>query len=160
MNELNEHDPKLDTIEKKLEKNTELTKKNGTFLEEYEQQLYQLKTGLQNLSKAEKMHFDFLTNKLNRIEQKIDSNFKFLDEKMDCVREKMTTDVTDMMEKFSIVTAKAMENIENKMKGEIEERKMEVSKVKGLSDYDRIVLKNLESRITILEEETQKYQVH
>lgn len=29
-----------------------------------------------------------------------------------------------------------------------------------LSDYDKIILKNLESRISILEEETQKYEIN
>lgn len=29
-----------------------------------------------------------------------------------------------------------------------------------LTDYDKIILKNLESRISILEEETQKYEIN
>ena len=38
---------------------------------------------------------------------------------------------------------------------ENEERIMEISNMRSLDDYDRIILKNLESRITILEEESQ-----
>lgn len=33
-------------------------------------------------------------------------------------------------------------------------------KKRELSDYDKIILKNLESRISILEEETQKYEIN
>ena len=39
----------------------------------------------------------------------------------------------------------------------IEEEKTEISMINGLNDYDKIILKNLESRISILEEESQKY---
>ena len=39
----------------------------------------------------------------------------------------------------------------------IEEEKTGISIINGLNDYDKIILKNLESRISILEEESQKY---
>ena len=39
----------------------------------------------------------------------------------------------------------------------IEEEKTGISIINGLNHYDKIILKNLESRISILEEESQKY---
>ena len=38
--------------------------------------------------------------------------------------------------------------------------KFEKIEKRELSDYDKIILKNLESRISILEEETQKYEIN
>ena len=64
---------------------------------------------------------------------------------------------TDDVEIFDKITCKAIKNIENKKDNEKEERKYVIENIKNLSDYDRIVLKNLESRISILEEESEKY---
>ena len=115
---------------------------------------------LDNIDKIEKLHFEYITNKFNRIEQKIDSNFKYLDEKIDNTKDKLVSNITDLIENFSINASKLIDNVENKIKNEVRERKIEISKVKGLNDYDRIILKNLESRISILEEESQKYQIN
>lgn len=115
---------------------------------------------LDNLDKIEKSHFEYTTNKFNRIEQKIDSNFKYLDEKIDNTKSKLLSEITDIFENFSIVTTKSINNWENKMDNEKNERIMEISKMRNLNDYDRIILKNLESRITILEEESQNYEVN
>ena len=51
-----------------------------------------------------------------------------------------------------------LKNIKNKIaSNKIQNEKIEK---RELSDYDKIILKNLESRISILEEETQKYEVN
>lgn len=58
------------------------------------------------------------------------------------------------------------EKIETKLEEHDEEFKnlnkvlIGISKMSNLNDYDKIILRNLESRITILEEETQKYEVN
>lgn len=115
---------------------------------------------LDNLDKVKKLHFEYTTNKFNRIEQKIDSNFKYLDEKIDNTKNKLASEITDIFESFSVATTKSIKNLENKMDNEKNERIMEISKMRNLNDYDRIILKNLESRITILEEESQNYEVN
>lgn len=115
---------------------------------------------LDNLDKIEKQHFEYTTNKFNRIEQKIDSNFKYLDEKVDNTKNKLVSEIKDIFENFSVTTTKSIKNLENKMDNEKNERIMEISKMRSLNDYDRIILKNLESRITILEEESQNYEVN
>lgn len=46
---------------------------------------------------------------------------------------------------------------ENKMSNELKERLSQIGKLNDISEYDKIILKNLESRISILEEETQNY---
>lgn len=115
---------------------------------------------IDNLDKIEKLHFEYITNKFNRIEQKIDSNFKYLEEKIDNTKNKLVSETTDIFESFSVATTKSIKNLENKMDNEKNERIMEISKMRSLNDYDRIILKNLESRITILEEESQNYEVN
>lgn len=115
---------------------------------------------IDNLDKIEKQHFEYTTNKFNRIEQKIDSNFKYIDEKIDNTKNKLVSEIKDIFENFSVTTTKSIKNLENKMDNEKNERIMEISKMRSLNDYDRIILKNLESRITILEEESQNYEVN
>ena len=66
----------------------------------------------------------------------------------------------EIFESFSIATAKSIKNIENKIDNEKNERILEIDKIKGLNDYNKIILKNLESRITILEEESEKYNIN
>ena len=70
------------------------------------------------------------------------------------------SETTDILENFSVATTKSINNLENKIDNEENERIMEISKMRSLNDYDRIILKNLESRITILEEESQNYEVN
>lgn len=115
---------------------------------------------IDNLDKIEKQHFEYTTNKFNRIEQKIDSNFKYIDEKINNTKNKLVSETKDIFESFSVATTKSIKNLENKMDNEKNERIMEISKMRSLNDYDRIILKNLESRITILEEESQHYEVN
>ena len=103
---------------------------------------------------------EYITNKFNRIEQKIDSNFKYLDEKVDNTKNKLASEIIEIFESFSIATAKSIKNIENKIDNEKNERILEIDKIKGLNDYNKIILKNLESRITILEEESEKYNIN
>lgn len=55
------------------------------------------------------------------------------------------------------ITSKLIENTENKIKTESEERKYQIDKLNSLTEYEKIILKNLESRIAILEEETEIY---
>ena len=109
--------------------------------------------------RTEKLHFEYITNKFNRMEQRIDSNFKYLDEKIDNTKNKLVTDISDSLERFSITTTKLIDNIEKKIDTEVRERKLEISKLNGFNDYDKIILNNLESRISILEEENEKYVI-
>ena len=140
--------------------NTELIKAIYKEIIETKEAVKKIDKKLDNLDKVEKLHFEYTTNKFNRIEQKIDSNFKYLDEKIDNTKNKLISEITDIFESFSVVTTKSIKNLENKMDNEKNERIMEISKMRSLNDYDRIILKNLESRITILEEESQNYEVN
>ena len=54
------------------------------------------------LGRTEKLHFEYTSNKFNRLEQKIDSNFKYLDEKIDNTKNKLELkiDLPDDMKKI------------------------------------------------------------
>ena len=106
------------------------------------------------------MHFEYTRNKFERIDKKIDSNFVYLDNKIENTRDKLITQITDLFENFAITTSKLISNLENKIENEMNERKTDVSKIKSLNEYDRIILNNLESRISILEEESEKYNLN
>ena len=56
--------------------------------------------------------------------------------------------------------SKKINDLDNKIEKEKDERVMEIAKIEGINDYDKIILKNLEGRICILEEETEKYIVN
>ena len=93
------------------------------------------------------------------MEQKIDSNFKYLDEKIDNTKNKLVSEATDVFESFSMAATKSIKNIENKIDNEKHERIIEIGNIKGMDDYNKIILRNLESRISILEEENEKYTI-
>ena len=62
------------------------------------------------------------------------------------------------MKQINYAIKKVYDTIECKFNNKAQ--KGETTKEKRLSDYDKIVLKDLESRITILEEESQKYTIN
>lgn len=107
----------------------------------------------EKIDKIGKYYLEYVCNRFEQIENKIDSNFYYLNNKI-------INDFTDGFETFDKITSKAIKNIENKKDNEKEERKYAIENIKNLSDYDRIVLKNLESRISILEEESEKYSTN
>ena len=54
-------------------------------------------------------------------------------------------------------TSQELEKLDNKVTQESKQRKYQTDKLNNMSEYNRLVLENLESRICILEEEAQKY---
>lgn len=115
---------------------------------------------INNLAKTEKMHFEFTKNNFERIDKKIDSNFAYLDSKIENTKDALVSDIVDLFDSFSSTTSNLIGNLEKKIDTEMRERKSDISKVKGLNEYDKIILKDLESRISILEEESQPYKVN
>jgi len=134
----------------------EETKRNGKELNRINEELKIHREILNMHSKKLEEH----DNKFGRIEQKIDSNFKYLDSKIDNTKNKLISEIVEELDKFSISTTKLINNLESKLKNEQDERILEISKMKGINDYNKIILKNLESRISILEEESEKYNAN
>lgn len=110
------------------------------------------------LDKTEKSHFEYISNKFDRIEKNQKSNFEYLDDKIETSKNKMISSITEVFETFSNAASKTIENVENKIINEEAERKFEIDRLKNLDEYDKIVLRNLESRISILEEESEQYK--
>ena len=136
---IDEHDKRFEILENKMDK---------------------MSKNLDDLSRNEKSHFEYISNKFNRLEQKVDSNFKYLDEKIDNTKNKLVSETTEVLESFSIAATKSIKNIESKIDNEKNERVLQIDQIKGMNDYNKIILRNLESRICILEEESEKYNIN
>ena len=150
---------KVDEHDKRFESLGNKTDKLSENFESLEQKTDKISKSLDDLSRTEKLHFEYTTNKFSRLDQKLDSNFKYLDEKINNTKNKLVSEATDIFESFSIATTKSIKNIENKIDNEKHERIIEIGNIKGMDDYNKIILRNLESRISILEEESEKYTV-
>ena len=150
---VNDNKKMLNIIEK-LKTDVEETKIR---LDKLEERMDNIENRMDNMEKTEKAHFEHTCNEFERLEKKIDSNFKNLDEKIDIVKQKTVIEVIDGVEQITATISKMINNVENKINTEIKERKYQIDKLKNLTEYDKIVLKNLESRVSILEEESQKY---
>lgn len=119
-------------------------------ISEIENKTNKIEAICEKIDKIGKDYLEYVCKRFEQIDNKIDSNFYYLNNKI-------MNNFTDDVEIFDKITCKAIKNIENKKDNEKEERKYVIENIKNLSDYDRIVLKNLESRISILEEESEKY---
>ena len=126
-------------------------------MDSIENRMDSMENRMDNFEKTEKAHFEHTCNEFERIEKKIDSNFKNLDKKIDITKEKIIIEVIEGVEEVSATTSKFISKVENKVETEVKERKYQIERLNNLTDYDKIVLKNLESRVAILEEESQKY---
>ena len=72
------------------------------------------------------------------------------------IKERLILDIEDIFENPTIKNLKLINDLQNKME---REKDVHISKIESLDDYDKIILKDLESRISILEEESQKYNI-
>ena len=140
-----------------LDNNSKKLEEHDKRFEGLEIKMDKMFKNLEDLSKIEKLHFEYTSNKFNRIEQKVDSNFRYVDEKIDNTKNKLVSEATEVLESFSIAATKSIKNIESKIDNEKNERALQIDQIKGMNDYNKIILRNLESRICILEEESEKY---
>ena len=159
---LEEHTEKLENLEKVQQEHTEK-------LENLEKVQQEHTEKLENLEKVQQEH----TTKLERLEEGQEFNFKKIIDhnlKIDKLIENLS--VSDKVEKlhFEYVRSK-FKRLEQKVDSNFKELndkinnlrdviiKLDNSKNKGINDYERIVLNDLESRISILEEETETYKL-
>ena len=78
-----------------------------------------------------------------------------LNKRIDKIEDRIEKKINNL--KIKVDISKSIQNIENEIKNESKERKYQIDKLNSLTEYDKIILKNLESRIAILEEETENY---
>lgn len=158
--DINKTEKKVDKLSDKVDELTDKVEEHDKRFESLEQKTDKISKSLDDLSRTEKLHFEYTSNKFNRIEQKIDSNFKYLEEKIDNTKNKLVSETSDILESFSIAATKSIKNIENKIDNEKNERVLQIDQIRGMNDYNKIILRNLESRICILEEESEKYNLN
>lgn len=122
-----------------------------------EKNIEKLEKRMVRLEKRMDKHERYTCSEFQRLEKKIDSNFKYLDNKIDSTKEKIISATIDEIERFSNTASRLINNVDSKLQTETKDRIFEIEKLNNITEYDKIVLKNLESRVTILEEESQRY---
>ena len=148
---------KIDKLEEKINKIDKLEEKVSK-IDSMEIELKKLNKKLDDYIEVEKNHYKSTCNEFDRINKKIDSNFVYLDKKIDNTKDKIVTEMIDVLESFSVNISNSIENVDSKIDTESKERQYQIERLNNLTEYDKIVLKNLESRISILEEESQDYR--
>lgn len=93
--------------------------------------------------------FENLEKKTDKIDRKLDNLDKIERLHFEYTRNKFGRLDKKMDSNFSC--------LDNKIDNETEERKVDISRIEGIKDFDRIVLSDFGSRISILEEESEKY---
>ena len=171
-----EHTTKLENLEKvqqehtaKLENLEKVQQEHTTKLENLEKVQQEHTMKLENLEKEQQEH----TIRLRRLEEGQEFNFKkIIDHNLKIDKLIENLNVSDKVEKlhFEYVRNK-FKRLEQKVDSNFKELndkinnirdiiiKLDNIKFKGINDYERIVLNDLESRISILEEETETYKL-
>ena len=108
------------------------------------------------MDKIEK-RMDKLESRFDKFERYTCNEFQRLEKKIDSTKEKIISATIDEMERFSNAASRLINNVDSKLQTETKERIFEIEKLNNVTEYDKIVLKNLESRVSILEEESQRY---
>lgn len=99
---------------------------------------------------------DAVYNELNEKIEQLDEKVKQLDEKIDNTKDTLVAEIAEELNNFSAMTEERIDNLNKKIENEIEDRKVDVCKVK---DFNRIILNDIRGRVSILEEETEKYNL-
>ena len=157
IDKLEEKVNKIDKLEEKINKIDKLEEKVSK-IDSMEIELKKLNKKLDDYIEVEKNHYKSTCNEFDRINKKIDSNFVYLDKKIDNTKDKIVTEMIDVLESFSVNISNSIENVDSKIDTESKERQYQIERLNNLTEYDKIVLKNLDSRISILEEESQDYR--
>lgn len=97
-----------------------------------------------------------LNAKIETIHKELSEKIECLDEKIDNTKNTLVMEIAEELKSITDMTSKSINNLEKKLDNEIEDRKVDISKVK---DFNRIILNDIRSRVSILEEETEKYNL-
>ena len=156
--EMKEEIKKIDDLSDTVEEIKEEIKKIddlGNTVNEMQKDIKEIKGTLNKHTEKLEEHdkrFDNLEKKTDNIEKKLDNLDKI---------ERLHFEYT--RNKFARLDKKIDTNfscLENKIENEAEERKVDISRIEGKNDFDRIVLSDFGSRISILEEEGEKYNIN
>ena len=101
-----------------------------------------------------------LEEKVNRLEEKVnrlEEKINYMDEKIDNTKKQLVLEIAEELKDFSAMTTKTIINLEKKIDNEIEDRKVDVSKIK---EFNRIIINDIRGRVSILEEESERYNLN
>ena len=150
-----ELDEKIDRVYKEL--NEKIDKKIDEVYKELNNKIEEV---YKELDKKIDEVYKELNNKIDEVykelDNKIEEVYKELNEKIDNTRKILIAEVSEELKVVSITTSGLINSLENKIDDEINDRKIDISKVK---DFNKIILNDFGSRISILEEEGEKYNI-
>lgn len=119
------------------------------------------KEEVQNVGKELDTKFNYLEEKIDanykELKEEINNNFKYLDEKIDSTKNTMVEEIAEELKNISVITEERIDNLNKKIENEIEDRKADVSKIK---EFNKIILNDIRSRVCILEEQSEKYNLN
>ncbi len=90
------------------------------------------------------------------VRKELNDKFNYLDEKIDNTQNALVKEISEEFKTFYEISEKRTNNLEEKINSEIEDRKIDVSKIK---EFNRIIINDIRSRVGILEEESEKYNL-
>lgn len=118
-----------------------------------------VKENSENIKKLEEK-FKYLDEKIDTVykelNEKIDTVYKELNEKFNSEKNTLVKEIAEEFKNITTITTENINRVEKKIDNEIEDRKIEFCKVK---DFNKIIINDIRSRVSILEEETEKYNL-
>ena len=93
---------------------------------------------------------------IQSVKKELNEKFNYLDKKIDNKINSLVAEISEEFKTFYEVSEKRIINLEEKIDSEIEDRKVDISKIK---EFNRIIINDIRGRVSILEEETEKYNL-
>jgi len=90
------------------------------------------------------------------LNERIDTVYKELNEKIDNTKNTLVKEISEEIKTFYEINQKLTNDLNKKIDDEIEDRKVDFSKIK---EFNKIIINDVRSRVSILEEESEKYNL-
>lgn len=113
----------------------------------------EVKNNREEIKKELNEKIDMAHKELN---ERIDTVYKELNEKIDNTKNTLVKEISEEFKTFYEVSEKTTNNLNKKIEDEIEDRKVDFSKIK---EFNKIIINDVRSRVSILEEESEKYNL-
>lgn len=97
-----------------------------------------------------------IDNVYRELKEEINSKFNYLNEKVNNTKNVLVTEIAEELKDFTAMLERTTNNLNKKIDNEIEDRKIDVSKIR---EFNKIIINDIRSRVGILEEESEKYNL-
>ena len=94
---------------------------------------------------------------IKNVRKELNDKFNYLDEKIDNTKNTLVKEISGEIKTFYEINQKLTNDLNKKIDNEIEERRVDVSKIK---EFNKIIINDIRGRDSILEEESEKYNLN